>query len=184
MHPETHAYIVRKAISLAGIPEIKENADLIVQGCIREDFRNVLGIDLRLGVLTHFYCPIKNKGLWFFKSAKKRGIDLYYKAAKLHISGETEKAYETLGRCTHLLADMAVPAHTQLIKHYCGDAFEQCVAKARSINPKIHATKEERNWGVGQYFFNLAILSRTFETFKPKELENNIHEITRQIKLQ
>lgn len=66
---------------------------------------------------AHFYNPISGQAYnssW--KSAKDEAIDWFDDAINTYTRNR-EEAYEKLGYMIHLLEDMAVPAHTNLIMH-------------------------------------------------------------------
>lgn len=92
--------------------------------------------------LNHFYDPINNQGLWFgtehlsakdwAQSPKAQtgfalGDQSWQRALSDYAKGDKDKAFIELGHVLHLLADMAVPAHTRNDIHIVGDSYEQFV---------------------------------------------------------
>lgn len=175
MDPETHVRIVREAIGLLNENEIKRNARLIIYGSFNEDFYDIFRFRFGFPAVTHFYNPNKGKGLWFFKSAKKKGTDYFQRAVRLYKKGSIEGAFRNLGRCAHLLADVATPSHTNIRTHYVRrDALEEYASESKMPNDVGVADEKEE---VSKYFEELARLSYNFGTFNAKHLTNESRKL-------
>ncbi|HOX60971.1 MAG TPA: lamin tail domain-containing protein [Candidatus Magasanikbacteria bacterium] len=90
--------------------------------------------------MNHFYDPINNVGLggkylsakdWSEDSNRQRDFALgdrsWQRAVDDWKKGHKDLALTELGHTLHLVADMAVPAHTRLDIHPTGDSLEQFV---------------------------------------------------------
>ena len=93
--------------------------------------------------LNHFFDPVHNKGLkglylpakdWSIspnvQSSFSLGDQSWQRALSDYKKGDRERALKSLGHILHLVADMAVPAHTRDDIHvYPGDSYEQYLKK-------------------------------------------------------
>lgn len=91
---------------------------------------------------NHFYDPVRGRGIWF-NGEKKTALDWatdsyaqasyslgdqsWQRAMNDWQKGDRELALRELGHTLHLIADMAVPAHTRDDIHPAGDSYEQFV---------------------------------------------------------
>jgi hypothetical protein len=146
MLPKTHLFIAKEALKLAG-KKFKGYEKYIEQGCYNED--NIrLGSDYHIYGTDHFYHPFKKQGYFRFSgNAKEKGLHYFSKAVNLYNKNDQKTAFIFLGRCLHMLADMASPSHTKLEFHFV-DIFEHYIdnlaltfrINIRSrITPKISA---------------------------------------------
>ncbi len=164
MHEDVHARIVDEAIRLLGNSELEQGKERIVYGCRHEDYFTVFGRKFYTRVRTHFYSHKHGRGLFFFRDAMSKGQLYFRKAIKLYAKGRKHKSFEYLGRCAHLLEDMAVPAHSNLIPHLrIRDALEVHSQK-NSLPACLHSIIVKEN--VRDYFYELASLSSGFESYR------------------
>ncbi|MBU2589937.1 MAG: zinc dependent phospholipase C family protein [Nanoarchaeota archaeon] len=170
METETHVRIAQKSIELANNKIISEYDSIILKGCFNEDFWSIFNFKIGIPVLTHFYSPIKHKGFWFFKNAKKKALKLFNKSIKLYKLGKKKKSFYELGRSIHLLSDLATPAHTKLIRHYFQkDALEHYAEQVKlPVFDFIRINKEK----VEDFFEEIANLSYKFGVLKVKDLKD------------
>lgn len=129
-----HPKIVASAVNLYNLEaETKlsnEEIGWIVEGAVAEDTPTRW--------MNHFYDPIYEKGLkWIYPTAKNWAKNPYAqtgyalgdkswpRALDDWKEGKKEKALKSLGHTLHLVADMAVPAHTRDDVHIVGDPYEQ-----------------------------------------------------------
>ena len=134
----THEHLTAEAIKLANIPEVSAHAERIVAGAKLEDnFPDlVYGVSWFFGVSTlwtrHFWdvdAGEAGSGLWGRESALAKGRAYLFGwgngnhpgAYALYQNGETELAYEYLGRCLHFIEDCSTPAHVHLDAHAIDD---------------------------------------------------------------
>ncbi len=183
METETHTRIIRKAIELLDNKEIEENKVEILNGAFKEDYWQFSKFAIGLPVLAHFYSPEKKRGFLFFRNAKNHGINLFKKAIRLYKENKKSKAFYYLGRAAHILADMATPAHTNLVSHFFkGDKFEQ-YALTRFLPQDVEIAEKKNK--VGDYYEDLARISCKFKVFNSelsmedrKELANQFEYLT------
>jgi hypothetical protein len=120
---KTHLFIVREALKLTR-KKFKKYKKFIEKGSVEEDnisfnydFFQIYGTD-------HFYHPIKKRGYFYFSGdAKQKGLSYFNKAVNLYKKNNLEKAFISLGKSLHMLADIASPSHTKLEFHLV-DIFE------------------------------------------------------------
>jgi len=118
MLQKTHRLIAKYVVDSAIISIGKYKKDLI-RGAEFEDY------SIRILGYRHFYSPKLKTG--YAKNvigAKQKGMDLFNQAVEFYKKGKERKAYYTLGRSFHYLADVGSPAHTKLIYHFGEDDFE------------------------------------------------------------
>lgn len=141
---------------------------LIVQGSINED--------VLPRPYNHFYDPSTGLGLngehWTAKEWALNGGwggatgDFSEKAIlENYQNGNKERAYEGIGHITHLIQDMAVPAHVRNDDHRYGDIYESWTQYNGQIN--ISDAKYIEVSNLGQAFDDLA--SFTHNNFLSKD---------------
>jgi hypothetical protein len=121
-----------RALDELGDGPFSEHYDALLLGNLREDVykipfvpRFVLGKGL-----THYYKPGSRWGLWpGVPSAPRRTGRLVARGASLWRAGHRRDGAFWLGRAVHLLSEMAVPVHAQVVLHWRGDPFEMYIER-------------------------------------------------------
>ena len=124
---ESHRLIIRRAVKKFKHPLFRKYANELEKGCVDEDWPQLMIGSLDLGItgVNHAYNPETKKGFAFFKNAKEKAGEYFHKAVEHYKQKNHSKAFEYLGRCSHMLGDVATPAHTQNLPHYVGyDDYE------------------------------------------------------------
>ena len=132
MFANGHKLIMDRALDELGHGPLHEHYDALLLGNLREDvykFPFVSRFMLGKG-LTHYYKPGSRWGLWpLVPSAPRRTGWLVKRGIELWRDGLRRDGAFLLGRAVHLLSEMAVPVHAQVILHWRGDPFEMYTEK-------------------------------------------------------
>jgi hypothetical protein len=116
-----------RALDELGGSPLHEHYDALLLGNLREDvykFPFVTRFMLGKG-LTHYYKPGSRWGLWpLVPSAPTRTGWLVERGVQLWRDGHPRDGAFCLGRAVHLISEMAVPVHAQVVLHWRGDPFE------------------------------------------------------------
>lgn len=120
------AMLVDRAVDRTTSPAIRRHRRAIVLGALREDVAYLPGLPRPFEhlSLSHFWGPGRRGGyLPVWPSARTLAERYFAGAVKLHRRGEATAGCVELGRATHLIADMACPAHVHRVLHD-GDGYE------------------------------------------------------------
>ena len=115
MKSKTHKFVINTAVDKLNIPLFKKYRKQMISGSFKADFSLW---HLFLGSFTHFYDPLKEKGYFLFKDAKRQGKKFFDKAIKNYKKGKIKKSMIYLGISIHLLADTAMPSHSKPRFHF------------------------------------------------------------------
>ena len=132
MFANGHRLIMDRALDELGAGPLNDEYDALLLGNLREDVYKVPFVSrFVLGKgLTHYYKPGSRWGLWpFVPSAPRRTGWLFERAVTLWSAGRPRDGAFWLGRAVHLLSEMAVPVHAQVILHWRGDPFEMYIER-------------------------------------------------------
>ena len=110
---------------------------------------------------NHFYDPVYGRGIWFddekktalswatdpfFQAGFSLGDNSWQRAQSDFQKGDRTLALRELGHTLHLIADMAVPAHTRDDIHPAGDSYEQYVKNNwTKIEPQLKYSFQNLN---------------------------------------
>jgi hypothetical protein len=107
----------------------------LLLGALREDYWYLRGLGVVVESLSieHFFGPGLPGGFipLLSPSARGAGTRLYRKALKEAAAGRLPAAFVLLGRCAHLLSDMACPVHVHRVAHL-NDPYEWYVEGNRA----------------------------------------------------
>lgn len=114
MEKDTHAFIIKEAVRLLKIRELKQNQDSIIKGNNYADLPviKINGIRYTLGARNHFYNPETKKGFPLGVNAKSHGEKHFEKALNFYKEKKKERSFKHLGIACHLIADLSCPSHT------------------------------------------------------------------------
>lgn len=113
-------YLVARAVEVTGDPELRRWQPAITLGALREDvwYVPVLGRAVEAPSFSHFFregpggfLPVITPG------PRGQTRRLFARAVRLHRAGRHAGGFVQLGRCAHLLADMACPVHVHRYPH-------------------------------------------------------------------
>jgi len=108
-------------------PLITRYRRAILLGALREDYWYLAGLGsvVESLSLTHFYGPGLPGGFFPFLTpgTRTKAPWLYRKALAEAREGRITAAFVQLGRCSHLLTDMACPVHVHRVAHFT-DPYE------------------------------------------------------------
>lgn len=126
--------VIQMAASRLADARIERYQTAILLGAIREDYWYLCGLGRVVESLSieHFHGPGLPGGFIPFlsPSARSSGLRLYRKALRESRAGRLTSAFVQLGRCAHLLTDMACPVHVQRVAHL-NDPYEWYVEANR-----------------------------------------------------
>ena len=120
------AFLVARGIEVLDRPGLARWRPAITLGALREDVWYLPGVGRAVEApsVSHFFragaggfVPLVTPG------ARGQTRRLFARAVRLHRAGEVAAGYVELGRCAHLLADMACPVHVHRYPHE-RDGFE------------------------------------------------------------
>lgn len=113
-------YLVARAVEVIDDAELRRWQPAITLGALREDvwYVPVLGRAVEAPSFSHFFregpggfLPVITPG------PRGQTRRLFARAVRLHRDGRPAAGYVQLGRCAHLLADMACPVHVHRYPH-------------------------------------------------------------------
>ena len=167
MKSKTHKFVINTAIDKLNIPLYKEYRKYLLKGSVKADFSFW---HLFLGSFTHFYDPLKEKGYFMFKSAKKQGGKFFNKSLKTYRKGKIKKSMIYLGIAIHLLEDTAMPSHSKPRFHFIKwfqDSLENFMNKnIELMKLYVDNVKITIKGSLNEYFEDLANASRDFKQGK------------------
>jgi hypothetical protein len=183
---DTHAYFTEEILSSGKLSgEILQDKYLskVIEGSKYEDEEKYMGATqlkfydscpfIGHPYCNHFMNPNTGKGLKVlgkqFSSAYDRAFKLWKFAKWSYNNGNKEDAYFNLGRVAHLLQDMGVPEHTNLVEH-----SNLCVKKGEYYYPYESYVKNIQNdYSVG-YPSNYNNLRDIFYGLAKKSYQQNV----------
>jgi hypothetical protein len=119
--------VIEMAAAKLESPLITRYRQAILLGAIREDYWYLRGLGAVVESLSleHFYGPGLPGGFIPFLTPSARGTAarLYQKALREVQARRVTSAFVQLGRCAHLLIDMACPVHVRRVAHL-NDPYE------------------------------------------------------------
>ncbi|HVV86432.1 MAG TPA: hypothetical protein VHE35_25420 [Kofleriaceae bacterium] len=113
-------FLVARGVELAGDAALARWQAAIALGALREDvwYLPGLGRAVEAPSVSHFFrdgaggfVPLVTPG------ARGQTRRIFARAVRLHRGGDEAAGYVQLGRCAHLLADMACPVHVHRYPH-------------------------------------------------------------------
>lgn len=125
--------LVARAVEVLDDPALRRWQPAIALGALREDvwYVPVLGRAVEALSVSHFFrdgpggfVPLVTPG------PRGQTRRLFARAVRLHRGGDAAGGYVQLGRCAHLLADMACPVHVHRYPHD-SDGFEWWIESHR-----------------------------------------------------
>ncbi len=128
------AFLVARAVEVLDQPGLRRWQPAITLGALREDVWYVpgLGRAIEAPSFSHFFrdgaggfVPLLSPG------ARGQTRRIFARAVRLHRQGQAAAGYVQLGRCAHLLADMACPVHVHRYPHD-RDGFEWWIESHRA----------------------------------------------------
>lgn len=145
------SFIISAAVKEIGDPLLCRYERAIILGAFREDVWYVPWIDrvIEHASLTHFVGRTLPGGFipLLVPGADRRAAGFFAKALRCSGQGKQASAFVQLGRASHLLIDMACPAHADRVVHG-SDPFEWFVEGHRpalsampSIAPEVEASE-------------------------------------------
>lgn len=135
--------VIEMAAAQLENPLIDRYRQAILIGAIREDYwyLSAIGAVVESLSLEHFHGPGLPGGFFplITPSARGTATRLYRKALREAAAGRVTSSFVQLGRCAHLLIDMACPVHVLRVAHL-NDPYEWYIegnraALAREIVP-------------------------------------------------
>ena len=127
-------FLVARGVELLDDPELRRWQPAITLGALREDVWYLPGLGRTVEALSvsHFFrdgvggfLPLITPG------PRGQTRRLFARAVRLHRDGQAAAGYVQLGRCAHLLADMACPVHVHRYPHD-HDGFEWWIEAHRA----------------------------------------------------
>jgi hypothetical protein len=127
-------FLVARAVEVLDDPELRRWQPAITLGALREDvwYVPVLGRAVEALSVSHFFrdgvggfLPVITPG------PRGQTRRIFARAVRLHRDGNAAGGYVQLGRCAHLLADMACPVHVHRYPHD-SDGFEWWIEAHRA----------------------------------------------------
>jgi len=90
---------------------------------------------------SHFYNPIKDKGLYGSLNAMTLGVEYYERAEKYWRLGEIDQSMFFLGAAVHLVQDMTVPQHANIRLLDNHRQYENFIKRTYLNSPKYIAER-------------------------------------------
>lgn len=158
-------FLVSRAVEVTDEPALRRWQPAITLGALREDvwYVPVLGRAVEALSVSHFFregpggfVPLLTPG------PRGQTRRLFAAAVKRHKAGDAAGGYVQLGRCAHLLADMACPVHVHRYPHD-SDGFEWWIEAHRAELEALPVPPPPAVGSPAGLIDSLARFTRTFD---------------------